>query len=90
MTALIDIFVKPNAPKDEISIRAGEIFVSVKAVPDKGKANKAILKLLSNILDIHLSSISITSGFTTRHKTIAIDNYTKEEIMETLQRILNT
>ena len=86
MTALLSILVKPNAPKDEISIRDGEIFVSVMAVPDKGKANKAIIKLLSKALDIPLNSISITGGLTSRTKSISIDNYSTEQIIELLQK----
>lgn len=69
--------VTPGAAKNEISgIWQGEddtrLGVKVTAPPDKGKANAAIIKLLSKALGLPKSSISIIAGETSRLKTLAI------------------
>jgi len=44
----------------------------VKAVPDKGKANAAVVALLAKALGVAKSAISVTSGETSRLKTLAV------------------
>jgi uncharacterized protein len=46
--------------------------VKVTAVPEKGKANKALIKLLSKALRIAPSMITVVSGVTDRNKTLLI------------------
>lgn len=47
--------------------------VRVTAVPDKGKANAAVITLLSKALGVPKSAVRLVSGETARLKTIAID-----------------
>lgn len=53
--------------------------VKVTAVPENGKANEALIKLLSKALHISKSSISLIRGETSRVKHLEVD-VTKEEI----------
>ena len=46
--------------------------VRVSAVPDKGKANAAVMALIAKALDVPKSSVSVTSGQTARLKTLAV------------------
>lgn len=46
--------------------------VKVKAPAEKGKANKAIIKVLEKTLDLPRGSIHITSGTTSSRKVIEI------------------
>ena len=84
---LVKIAVKPNSRKKNIIVDSKEnfLFVDLLAPPDKGKANKELLKFLSNFLDISLSRFQISSGHTTRNKIVLIKNVTKEEIKVKLQ-----
>lgn len=45
----------------------------VAAVPDKGKANAAVIALLSKALAVPKSAIRLTAGETARIKLFAID-----------------
>jgi len=45
----------------------------VAAVPDKGKANAAVIALLAKALGLPKSALSITAGDTARLKTLRID-----------------
>lgn len=80
----------PNASHNKIEgivLRDNDLAVlrvRVTAVPDKGKANKALIALLAKQFSIPKSSISVTSGHTSRQKTLSITGGTKHlfELME--------
>ena len=46
--------------------------VRVKAVPDKGKANAAVIALLAKAVGVPKSAITLVSGDTARFKTLRI------------------
>ena len=53
--------------------RAGmELAVSVTAVPEKGKANAALLRLLAKKLGVGSSLLRLAAGETDRHKQVAL------------------
>lgn len=70
--------VTPNAGRDEIEgVEARDdgsavLRIRVKAVPDKGKANAAVVVLLAKALGVPKSTIRVVSGDTARTKTVAI------------------
>lgn len=76
----IDLFVRvtPNGSRDEITgiVDCGEgeyrLALKVRAVPEKGKANKAVIKLVAKLLGQPKSSITVASGSATRQKTLRI------------------
>jgi uncharacterized protein YggU (UPF0235/DUF167 family) len=45
----------------------------VRAVPEKGLANKAILKLLATRLRLPISSVRLLSGDTARRKSVLLE-----------------
>lgn len=49
-----------------------ELSVKVTAVPENGKANDALLRLLSKRLKLPVSAFSLVAGTTDRHKQILI------------------
>lgn len=70
------IFVKakPAAREDKIEKIGENCFrISIKEPPVKGKANFAILKLLSDYFKVPLERIKIISGFSSRDKVIEIN-----------------
>ena len=71
---LLTINVKPNSRQQELIIDTDEncATILVKSPPDKGKANKEIIKMLAKILDVSSSKITIVAGHTSRTKKIAI------------------
>ncbi len=83
---LLKIAVKPNSRKQAIVIEPKEnfLFVHLLAPPDKGKANKELLKFLSNFFDISLANFQITAGHTSRNKVVQVNSITKEAIRDKL------
>ncbi len=74
----IHVRLTPNAHKDEVGpVETGAdeksyLKAKVRAVPEKGKANKALEKLLAKYFGIAKSSVEVVSGSTSRIKTVAI------------------
>lgn len=75
----VSIRLTPNAGRDAIegleNTADGESHVKVRvtAVPEKGRANQALIALLSKSLKVPKSSVSIVSGETARKKILRID-----------------
>lgn len=69
---LITINVHPSSSKKEIVATKFSFDIYVNEPPDKGKANKAIIKLISKVFQISSSDIKIVRGIKTKKKTISI------------------
>jgi uncharacterized protein (TIGR00251 family) len=80
----------PNGGRDAIDgIEADEAFLKarVAAVPEKGKANKALILLIAQSLRIPKSSVSLISGDTARKKILRIDG-DPEDLVKKLEIFL--
>ena len=79
MGATLAVKVTPKSGKDQVSGRmvaedgSAEVCVRVTAPPDKGKANKAVVKLLAKELGVPKSSVSVARGETSHHKLLQLD-----------------
>lgn len=78
----INIKLTPNAKKNSlgevIDIGDGKLAlkVTVKSIPEDGKANKELIEFLAKTWKIPKSNIEIISGHTSRIKTLSvIGNY---------------
>lgn len=69
---IINIKVIPNASKNRIAEVEGQLKAYVTAPPADGKANKALVELLSEHFNTPKSRIRIARGKTSRHKTVEI------------------
>ena len=56
-----------------------ELKVSVTAVPENGKANSALIKLLSKEWKIAKGCFELVSGHTDRHKALHIETSTPDD-----------
>ncbi len=74
----VAVRITPKARRDGVeglaeTVNGGaEIRVSVTAVPEDGKANRALIKLLSKAWGVPKTAISIVAGETDRHKILSI------------------
>lgn len=77
--ARLSVRLTPKASRNEICQIAAEadggavLKVSVTAVPEDGKANAALIALLSKAWKIPKSKMTITAGATDRRKTLFIE-----------------
>ena len=78
---IIPVKVQPNANKERIiGEYNGQLKIAVAAPPEKGKANKAIIKLLAEKLNTKVSCIKIISGKTSREKRLFIEGASATDI----------
>lgn len=71
----------PKARRNEIGgIRGGRLLVKVTAAPEDGKANAAVIKLLSKAWRIPASGFELVSGATAREKTFIIHGAALDQI----------
>ena len=65
--------VSPGASRTRVlGEYAGALKIAVSAPPEKGKANDAVLDLLSAALNVRKSDLSVVAGQTSRDKRIAV------------------
>lgn len=78
---VVSVKIQPNSSKDRvIGEYADRIKIAVTVAPEKGKANKAVIKIFSKWLGVRNSDIQIISGETSRDKELFIKNMTKEDL----------
>ena len=73
---LLKIFVKAHPKSKQIKViekDPSHYEVWVREAPDKGKANQAVIKALSDHLGVAPSRLSIISGHASRNKIIEIE-----------------
>ena len=58
--------------KDFIEVENDEISVGIKSKPQKGEANRELIKKLAKYFDVPSSHVKITSGEKSRKKLIQI------------------
>ncbi|MEW6171916.1 MAG: DUF167 domain-containing protein [Bacillota bacterium] len=81
--------VTTRASKSEvIGLFDNLLRVRVSAPPVEGKANQALLKLLSKVFETPASLFAILHGESSREKTIRIDGGTVEGAAKCVQRVL--
>ncbi len=70
----IYVRVTPRAGVNEITkISDAEYKVRVTAVPEKGKANEAVIEILADYFDVPKSLVNIVGGRSTRTKIVDIE-----------------
>ena len=82
----IHVRLIPNAHKDNIdgveTSADGKFYLKarVRAVPENGKANKSLEKLVAKHFEVPKSSVEVISGATNRIKTVSIAGNVEENI----------
>lgn len=70
--AEIAVRVTPKASRERIAVEAGTIRVYVTVVPEDGKANAAVVKLLAKALGVAKSRLTLVRGATARDKVFRL------------------
>jgi uncharacterized protein (TIGR00251 family) len=68
----------------------GALRVDVTAAPEKGKANRAVLDVLSEALGVAKSHMTIVSGDTSPQKRVLVAGFTVNEVQRVLEARLGS
>ena len=71
--AEIAVRVTPKASRNKIEQAEGGLRVYVTVVPEDGKANKAVIKLLAQALGVAKSRLELVRGASGRDKVFRLD-----------------
>lgn len=78
---VIEVLVSPKAKKNKIvGLHDGCLKIRIAATPTDGKANTELIKFLAKSLGIPSYWIKISSGHTSKRKTLDISGITKEAV----------
>jgi len=87
----LPVKVIPGSSKDCIAGWLDDTLkIKVKAPPEKGKANKAVIKLLEKTLALTNGSVSIESGLTASRKTVVINCEDESAIRNKLANLITS
>lgn len=70
--AEITVRVTPRAARNAVEAEGGILRVKVTAVPEDGKANAAVIKLLAKALGLPKSRLALIRGETARDKVFRV------------------
>jgi uncharacterized protein (TIGR00251 family) len=69
----ISVRVKPNAKQEKIEkVNESHFLLWVKEKPQEGKANKAVIKILSEYFDVPQSAVVLLKGQSSKEKIFEV------------------
>ena len=86
---VLPVRAQPGARSNGIrGEHAGALKVAVTQVPEKGKANKAIIAVLARQLQLTRSQIKLLAGVTTGDKRFLISGISRAELVVRIEQAL--
>jgi uncharacterized protein (TIGR00251 family) len=86
---ILPVRAQPGARKAGVlGEQAGSLKVAVTAPPEDGKANRALLEVLREALDLKRSQIALLSGTTSREKKFLVAGMKRPEFEMWLAKVL--
>jgi uncharacterized protein (TIGR00251 family) len=83
---IVPVYVTPRAGKSEVAgERGGALWVRLAAPPVDGAANKALLDLLTKLLDVPGSAVRLLSGASGRQKRVAVSGLLPDQVRRRLR-----
>jgi len=87
--ARLKLHVTPGARDEQIVGWQGDsLRVRVRARPEKGRANEAVLQLLADRLDLARSRLALVRGGASRDKLVEVEGLSADELRARLGRAL--
>lgn len=86
---ILPVRAQPGARKaGVIGEQAGSLKVAVTAPPEDGKANRALMDVLREALDLKRSQIALVAGTTSREKKFLVTGMNREELEMRVAKLL--
>jgi uncharacterized protein (TIGR00251 family) len=70
---IIHVTTKPAQKRDQLWRDGDTLIAHIKGVPKDGEANAYLEKFLAEAFGVPKSSVTITKGHTSRHKTVQVN-----------------
>ena len=87
--SILSVKAQPGARQAGVlGEQAGALKLAITAPPDQGRANKALVELLRDVLGVKRSQVALLSGETSRVKRFLIRGLTPAELQERVAALL--
>jgi uncharacterized protein (TIGR00251 family) len=87
---ILPVRAQPGARKSGIiGEHAGALKIAVNAPPEAGRANRALIELLAEILGIKRSRLELARGEASREKQFLVRGLSPADLRATLEKILD-
>lgn len=88
---LLPIKVQANAGRNAVTgVHGGRLKLAVSAPPEKGKANRAVLELLAELLEVRPNRLFLLRGLTSSEKAVLIADATLEQVCDRIRKVLGS
>lgn len=85
---ILPVRAQPGARRNEIrGVQDGMLKVCVTQSPEKGKANKAVLELLTKKLGLKKSQVELLAGETSHQKRFLVHGISVDELADRIRRV---
>ncbi|HUH80545.1 MAG TPA: DUF167 domain-containing protein [Solirubrobacteraceae bacterium] len=82
---MIEVRLQPRAATDEIAgERDGVLLVRVRAAPERGRANEALLRLIAGRLKLPLGRVELARGARSRQKLVRVSGLDEDAVRDRL------
>ena len=86
----IDVHAVPGSKREGvIGVHGDALKVAVRARPEKGKANAALVALLARVAGAKRSAVEVVSGHSSRRKRVRIEGATAAELRARIDAALD-
>ncbi len=86
---VLPVKAQPGARRNgAVGEHAGALKVAVTQVPEKGRANEAIIELLADLLGLKRNQLRLDSGATSSRKRFVVTGVSLEELRERIETLL--
>ncbi len=90
--AALTVRVTPRARKNEVGgiLEDGTVRIRIQEPPVDGKANRALVVILSKVLGVRKNQIEIVAGQKGLDKIVTVDDMTAQEVEKRIQGYLDS
>ncbi|WP_024327302.1 DUF167 domain-containing protein [Thioalkalivibrio sp. AKL19] len=83
--ARLKVKVAPGSKRNALAGWMGDTLkLQVRAPPEKGRANEAVIALLAAELGCPKSAVEVVAGATSRSKTVTVEGWTESDLRHAL------
>ena len=86
---MLPCMIQPRSSQNKIIGLYGELLkIKLTAPPVDGKANAALIKYLSKVVNMPRGTMTITSGLTSRRKTVRFSGINIEDLIDKIIKVV--
>ena len=86
---VINLYVKPGSDKDALVLEGDELVFYTTEIPEKGRANAALIRFLSRIAGLPISKIDIIYGLKDRTKRVLVKDISIDQLVDRLVNVIS-